>query len=130
MAHEGNESEAENLLEEDLVQVGSAPSGEGPQHVLVVVNVNVLAHQDQAVHGEAGLDVEDEIADLLCELLAGRLEGAQLGGVDLEDGPGGVGEPGARSLDDGEAGVLADLADSSGGEESEHGVLLQDVLAD
>lgn len=83
IAHEGNESEAENLLEEDLVQVGPASSGEGPQHVLVVVNVNVLAHQDQAVHGEAGLDVEDEVADLLCEFLAGRLEGAQLGGVDL-----------------------------------------------
>lgn len=127
IAHKGNESEAENLLEEDLVQVGTAAGGEGPQHVLVVVNVNVVAHEDEAVHGEAGLDVEDEVADLLCELLAGGLEGAELGGVDLEDGPGGVGEPGAGGLGDGEAGVLADLADPGGGEDSEHGVLLREV---
>lgn len=79
------------------------------------------------MHGEAGLDVEDEVADLLGELLSGCLEGAELGGVDLEDGPGGVGEPGAGGLDDGEAGVLADLADSSSGEDSEHGVLLKGV---
>lgn len=74
--HVRDEREAGHVFEEDLVGAGAAAGAEGPDDVLEVVDVNVLADEHQAVDRVADLVSEHDVADLLAEVLGAHLGGA------------------------------------------------------
>lgn len=123
VAHVGNEREAAHVLEEDLVQVGAAASGEGPHHILAVVDINVVTHKHQAVDGVACLVVEDQVTNALGEVLGVSLHFTKTLSVDTQSDPGDLRLEGSEGISNGEAIELADLADLSSSESANHGVL-------
>lgn len=49
MTHVWHEGESTDVLEESLIQVWSTTSGEGPENVLAVIDVNVISHKNKTM---------------------------------------------------------------------------------
>lgn len=97
-----NQREGPHIVKEGLVVLGTAAGAKGPHDILAIVDINVVAHEDEAVDGVARLVVEDQVADALAQRFAVRLQGAQRGGVDAQRYPGHLRLEGREGVGDGE----------------------------
>ena len=116
MRHVWNKGEPAHIVEEDLVKVRSAACRESPHNILSVVDINVVAAEDQPVDGVAGLAVKDQVADLLGEFFRGGLHFPQLCGVDSQSDPGHLGLEWREGVSYRESSLLTDLADLGSGQ--------------
>lgn len=123
VTHIWNERVSHDILVEILVEPRTAARAEGPRHVPEVLDVDVVAHEDEPVDHEAALGVEGDVAHLARELPGGRLHLAQLLRVHLQDHPRDLRlERGPRVLD-GQPLGLEEESYLSCGQWADHGML-------
>lgn len=124
MRHVRDKWESGDVLEESLVHVWAAAGGKGPHDVLALIYVNVIAHQNEAVDGDASLVAEDDVTDLLSKLGWRGFHLTQSSRVDAQGDPGHLRLERCERVGDGKALLLADFADLGGGERADEGMLV------
>lgn len=123
MRHVRDKWEPPYVLEESFIETGTAACREGPHDILAIVDINVIADQDQPVDGVPSLVVEDHVPNPLGEFFRGRLHCAKPGRINTQGNPGHLGFEGGKGIRHRKSALLADLADLSGRQRSNQGVL-------
>lgn len=118
-----NQWESLDVVEEDLVIARTTACAECPHDIFEVVDVDIVAHQHDAVDRVADFVIEDQVANSFGKLLGRGLHLAEFCCVDLEGYPGDLEFKVGHCFGDGQAGFLTELANGRCGEGADHGVL-------
>lgn len=123
VAHVRDKLESLDIIEENLIGAGTTTSCKGPHDILFIIDVNVIADENETVDGKAGLLSKDNITDLFSKGFTIGLHSSQALSIDLESNPGGLADERSERIGDGEVGVLTELADLSSSKVSNHSLL-------